>query len=113
MQDGLGPLLLSWLCDNISKSTGFDTLMFGETATEQNKKQMDLLIRYFDETEEKVVTKFLGCVMFYGATADDICDQNKFGQEERFFSLLPSILAGNFQKKQEGRKVQGDEGHIH
>ena len=48
--------------------------MFDETTTEQNKKQMDLLIRYFDETEEKVVTKFLGCVMFCRATADDICD---------------------------------------
>ena len=50
------------------------TLMFDETTTEQNKKQMDLLIRNFDETEEKVVTKFLGCVMFCRATADDICD---------------------------------------
>ena len=73
-QDGLGPLLLPWLCDNISKSTGCYTLMFDEATTEQNKKQMDLLIRYFDETEEKVVTKFLGCVMFCRATADDICD---------------------------------------
>ena len=60
LQDGLGPLLLSWLCENISKSTGCYTLMFDETTTEQNKKQMDLLIRYFDETEEKVVTKFFG-----------------------------------------------------
>ena len=63
VQDRLGPLLLSWLRDNISKSTGCYTLMFDETITEQNKKQVDLLIRYFDETEE-VVTKFLGWVMF-------------------------------------------------
>ena len=74
LQDGLGPLLLSWLCDNILKSTGCYTLMFNETTTEQNQKQRDLLIRYFNETEEKVVTKFLGCVMFCRATADDICD---------------------------------------
>ena len=75
LQDGLGSsLLLSWLCDNISKSTGCYTLMFDETTTKQNKKQMDLLIRYFDETEEKFVTKFLGCVMFCRATADDICN---------------------------------------
>ena len=32
--------------------------------------------------------------------------ENKFGQEERFFSLLPSVLAGNFQKNKRDEKCK-------
>ena len=106
LQDGLGPLLLSWLCDNISKSTGCYTLMFDEATTEQNKKQMDLLIRYFDETEEKVVTIFLGCVMFCRATADDICNLFIKLHDDKIYDLpwrrLLTLLMGQTSTKQSG-----------
>ena len=43
--NGLGPLLRRRLCDDIASSEGTFTVMF-ETMTVQNKKQMDVLIRY-------------------------------------------------------------------
>ena len=48
-QDGLGSLLASWLCKDVSKSEGTFSLIFYETTMNQRKKQMDLLLRFWDE----------------------------------------------------------------
>ena len=72
MQDGLGPLLASWLCESLSASKGAFALMFDETTTLQNRKQMDILVRYWDETQHQILTKYLGSMFFGRATASDI-----------------------------------------
>ena len=48
--------------------------MFDETTTQQNKKQMDVLIRFWDEDQNLVVTRYLSSLFFARATAEDTCD---------------------------------------
>ena len=74
LQDGLGPLLATWLCKKLRDSEGGYTLMFDETTTEQEKKQMDILLRFWDETLKRVSTKYLTSLFFARGTALDITD---------------------------------------
>ena len=46
VSDGLGPLIGKLVCECLSTSKGAFTLLFYETTTTQNWKQMDILIRY-------------------------------------------------------------------
>ena len=48
-QDELGLLLLKWTCQSVHRSSSCFTIMFDETITEQKIKQMDILVRYWDE----------------------------------------------------------------
>ena len=72
LQDGLGPLLAKWLCENVSESEGTFSLIFDETTTNQRQKQMDLLLRYWDEKINLVVTKYLRSLNFCRAGATDL-----------------------------------------
>ncbi|XP_065640869.1 uncharacterized protein LOC124819158 [Hydra vulgaris] len=72
LQDGLGPLLEKRLCNSITLSQGAFTLMFDETTTSQQRKQMDLLCRFWSEDENQVVTKYLTSLFFGRATAEDV-----------------------------------------
>ena len=45
--DALSPLLLKKLIEDLSKSDSAFTLLFDETTTLQNRKQMDILLRFF------------------------------------------------------------------
>ena len=60
------------ICQAVQKSEGAFTLMFDETTMAQVKKQMDLLLTYWDEDAEEVVTKYLDSLFFGRATAVDI-----------------------------------------
>ena len=71
-QDGLRPLLGEKICQAVQKFEGALTLMFDKTTTAQVKKQMDLLLTYWDEESEEVVTKYLESLFFGRATAVDI-----------------------------------------
>ncbi|XP_047132571.1 uncharacterized protein LOC124811258 isoform X3 [Hydra vulgaris] len=72
LQDGLGPLLEKRLCNSITLSQVAFTLMFDETTTSQQRKQMDLLCRFWSEDENQVVTKYLTSLFFGRATAEDV-----------------------------------------
>nr|XP_047132603.1 uncharacterized protein LOC124811287 [Hydra vulgaris] len=72
LQDGLGPLLEKRLCNSITLSQGALTLMFDETTTSQQRKQMDLLCCFRSEDENQVVTKYLTLLFFGRATAEDV-----------------------------------------
>ena len=60
LQDGLGPVLAKWLCKDVSMIDGLFSLMFDETTTNKNEKQMDVLLRFWCKQKDLVVTKFLG-----------------------------------------------------
>ena len=87
LQDGLGPLLSKWLCKKIYDSGGAFTLMFDETTTEQRRKQMDLLIRYWDEDEEQVVTRYMTSLFFGIAKAIDITKMLTDLHDNKVFNL--------------------------
>ena len=56
VSDGLQPLLGKRLCNVISSSEGTFTVLFDETTTVQNKKQMDVLICDWNGSEGLIVT---------------------------------------------------------
>ena len=50
MSDGVGPLMLKMLVEDLCNSEAAFTLMYDETTTVQVKKQMDILMRYWSES---------------------------------------------------------------
>ena len=92
LQDGLGPLLSKWLVTSINTSEGTFTLMFDETTTLQNRKQMDLLVRFWDEEQNLVTTRYLTSLFFGRATALDITGMLMSLQEEGKFNLTWSKM---------------------
>ena len=63
ISDGLGLFVVKELCKRISASGGAFTLLFDETATFKNRKQMDILIRFWDENEKLVSTIYMLSVL--------------------------------------------------
>lgn len=59
ISDGLGLFVVKELCKRVSASGGAFTLLFDETATFKNRKQMDILIRFWDENEKLVSTIYM------------------------------------------------------
>ena len=92
LQDGLGPLLSKWLVASINASEGAFTLMFDETTTLQNRKQMDLLVRFWDEKQNLVTTRYLTSLFFARATALDITGMLMSIQEEGNYNLTWSKM---------------------
>ena len=58
----LGPQLGGEICQEVTNSRNIFTVMLNETAAVQNN-QMDVLIRFWSESEHLVVTKYL--VLFF------------------------------------------------
>ena len=57
---GLGPHFLQMTVDdNLSSPNKYYTIHFHETTTVQVKKQMDVLVRYFSETNGEIKVRFL------------------------------------------------------
>ena len=56
-QDGLGSLLLKWTWQSVHRSSSCFTIMFHERTTEQKIRQMNILVRYWDEEKHLVVKK--------------------------------------------------------
>ena len=50
MSDGVGPLMLKMLVEDLCNSEAAFTLMYDGTTTVQVKKQMDILVRYWSES---------------------------------------------------------------
>ena len=87
-RDGLRPLLGEKICQAVQKSEGAFTVMFDETTMALVKKQMDLLLTYWDEDAEEVVTKDLDSLFFGRATAVDIVNMFcKIHDDDEFHDL--------------------------
>ena len=70
---GLGPYFLQKTIDDILKSSDpYYTIHFDETTTAQVKKQMDVLVRYFSETDGEVKVRFLKALTFGHAHAETV-----------------------------------------
>jgi len=83
ISDGIGPFLEKEIIEDVRKSDACFTLMYDETTTSQTKKQMDLLFRYWSNTENKVVTKYFSSLFFGRAKADEIVAMLKELQETK------------------------------
>ena len=74
MQDGLGPLLSDWLATKLKNLNWNFTVIFDETTTYQNRKQTDVLLRFWDVDENQVVAIYLSSIHFVRAKAVDITE---------------------------------------
>ena len=72
MSDGVGPLMLKMLVEDLCNSEAAFTLMYDETTTVQVKKQMDILVRYWSESEQRVTVRFLSALFFGHAKGVDV-----------------------------------------
>ena len=80
LSDGLGPEMLQNLCSDVSATESGFTLLFDETTNEQNKKQMDILIRYWSDSLGEIVTSYLDSLKFAR------CDHQEL--KEKFLSMF-------------------------
>ena len=71
--DGLGDLMAKDLCKEVRASSAGYTLLFDETTTNQERKQMDILIRFYSEAVKLVVTKYVTSFFFGHAVGEDLC----------------------------------------
>ena len=70
---GLGPYFLQKTTDDILKSSEpYYTIHFDETTTAQVKKQIDVLVRYFLETDGEGKVRFLKGLIFGHAKAETV-----------------------------------------
>ena len=72
---GLGRLLAKQICSRVAESSSAFTMAFDETTIVQNKKQMDILLRYWSDCKKPVVTKYLVSFYFARVSADVIVDK--------------------------------------
>ena len=61
--------------------------MFDKTTTHQNRKQMDVLLRFWDKDENQVVTKYLTSIHFTRSKAVDITEMLLKLEEEGCLSM--------------------------
>ena len=98
LQDELGTLLSQWLATKLKKSKGTFTIIFDETTTHQNRKQMDIFLRFCDEDENQVVTKYLTSIHFTKAKAVEITEiLLKFKEVESVTWSVTVTLSFNMQ----------------
>ena len=73
---GLGPYFQQQTVEDIQRVPNtYYTLHFDETTNVQNKKQMDILVRYYSEVHGEVKVRFLKAVMFGHAFAKTVADE--------------------------------------
>ena len=73
---GLGPYFLQKIIDDILRSPNTHyTIYIDETTTAQVKKQMDVLLSYFSDTDGKVKVRVLKAVVFGHAFAETVTDE--------------------------------------
>ena len=68
---GLAPHFKKLLLDDIVKSMTGYTLHYDEATTEQNKKQMDLIIRYWSTTQNKITVHYLGSFFLWACSGEE------------------------------------------
>ena len=69
---GLGPYFQREMVNDVRSSETFFTLHYDETVTNQSKKQLDILIRYFSGTLQRIQVRFLSALFFGHAYADRV-----------------------------------------
>lgn len=69
---GLGPYFLKQITDLFQQESPFFTLMYDETVNEQQLKQLDLHIRFWNLKEDSISERYIGSELLGHARALDI-----------------------------------------
>ena len=94
VSDGLGPYFKKKLVEDINSSEAYFTIHFDETTTQQVKKQLDILVRYWSASQEQVVVHFFKAVLFGHAKAVDVSKCLLESLSESGYQLQSSKLLG-------------------
>jgi hypothetical protein len=89
---GLGPYFHDVLLSDIKNSNSFMTLALDETTTAQTKKQLDMHIRYWSESANQVVVRYLASEFMGHADAEKMHDAVKNAMEKDGLSLKNLIM---------------------
>jgi hypothetical protein len=73
VSDGIGPLLLKKLIAQLHNSGAFLTMLYDETTTKQNVKQMDVLVRFWDDIQG-IKTRYLVSFFFCRAKSEKLTE---------------------------------------
>ena len=85
--DGLSPWLGKEICSDVQNSTTTFALMFDETKTIQNWKQMDVLLKYFFETTNLVETRYLLSFFLERTPADFVVEKFQDLQNDEEYNI--------------------------
>ena len=72
LSDGLGPHYRREMCASICGTKIVFTLQYDEAANTQNRKQCDLLLRYWSETAGEIRVRYLKALIFGHAKGKDV-----------------------------------------
>lgn len=72
ISDGLGPYFRKEVSKNIQMSKCPFTIQFDETGNAQDKKQCDVLVRFWNEQKGEIITMFLKSLMFGHAKGETV-----------------------------------------
>lgn len=86
ISDGLGPYYRREMCDSIRDTGTAYTLQYDETGNSQNRKQCDILVRYWSEEMGQVCVRFLKA-LFFGHAKGHVVGQ----------AILDVVLEDGFQ----------------
>ena len=91
ISDGIGPYFTSQLVKDVKKSGNMYIIHFDETTTVSVMTQIDLLIRYWNERDSKIVVQYLSCVTFDHADAEHIVSKGILETLDKF-SVYPVMV---------------------
>ena len=74
VSDGLGPLMLQYISEDMTLTDTCFTVLYDETTTAQMLKQMDVLVRYWSEASNGIVTKYITSFFFAQATGEHLIE---------------------------------------
>ena len=74
ISDGLGPLVMEKLKEQLESIDSCFTLLFDETTTVQHKKQMDVLIRFWSDQSGSIETRYIDSFFFGRAPGEKIVE---------------------------------------
>lgn len=75
--EGLGPLVLKGLCQEITSENATFTVLFDETTTVQVRRQMDILIRFWSSELKQVETRYLTSMFMERAPSEELLNHFK------------------------------------
>lgn len=87
--DGLKPCLSKRLASDISSSSAAFTLLFDETTTLQNCRQLDILCRYWSEEKKEVQVCYLTSFIFGRTSSTELTKKILSLLEDPIFKCMP------------------------
>ena len=95
ISEATGPYFHDKMIDDINKSDAYFTVMYDETTNDQNKKQMEIYVRYWSEEKGEVVSHHLRTYLIGHAATGDLEERIIGAIEESKLKLSRLLMLGS------------------